>query len=47
MLYDVTSADTLVYAGAAVVVCAIALMSTWLPARAATKVDPAIALRAD
>ena len=47
MLYDVTSADTFVYVGAAVVVGAIALLSTWVPARAATKVDPAIALRAD
>ncbi|PYP66222.1 MAG: hypothetical protein DMD26_08545 [Gemmatimonadetes bacterium] len=47
MLYDVGAADATVYAGAALIVGVVALVSTWMPARAATKVDPAVALRAD
>ena len=47
MLYDVTTADVGIYAAAAGVVGVIALVSTWGPARAATRVDPAAALRAE
>src|SRR5205807_734828 len=47
MLYDVGAADATIYAGAALIVGVVALVSTWMPARAATKVDPAVALRAD
>jgi predicted permease len=47
MLYDVTTADVPIYVASAVVVALIALMSTWIPARAATRVDPAAALRAE
>ena len=47
MLYDVTAADGIVYMIAALVVGVIAIMSTLVPARAATKVDPAVALRAE
>lgn len=47
MLYDVGTADLTIYLGAAVVVGIVAMASTWLPARAATKVDPALALRAE
>ena len=46
--YDlILAADTLVYLGAVVVVGLIAMASTFIPARAATRVDPAIALRAE
>jgi putative ABC transport system permease protein len=47
MLYDVTTADVSVYAAAALIVAVVALLSTWMPAYAATKVDPAVALRAE
>jgi ABC-type antimicrobial peptide transport system permease subunit len=47
MLYDVAASDALVYASAAVVVAIVAITSSWLPARAATRVDPATALRAE
>ena len=45
MLYDTGPSDVTIYAGAAAVVAAIAIGSTWLPARAATRVDPATVLR--
>ena len=47
MLYDVAASDGLVFASAAVVVAVVAITSSWFPARAATRVDPAIALRAE
>jgi putative ABC transport system permease protein len=47
MLYDAGSADMLVYVGAAIVVAFVAIVATWIPARAATRVDPAVALRLD
>lgn len=47
MLYDVATADVTIYAASAVVVAVIAVVSTWAPARAATRVDPAAALRAE
>ena len=47
MLYDVGPADATVYGVAALIVGIVALASAWLPARAATRVDPALALRSD
>jgi len=47
MLYDVAASDTVVYVMAAVVVAMVAMVSSWAPARSATRVDPAIALRAE
>jgi putative ABC transport system permease protein len=47
MLYDVGASDAIVYVTAAAVVAVVAIISSWLPARAATRVDPAIALRAE
>ena len=44
-LYGVTPADTISYAGAAIVLAAAALVATWLPARRAMRVDPISALR--
>jgi putative ABC transport system permease protein len=47
MLYEVGTGDVMVYASAAIVVGVVALVSTWMPAWAATRVDPAVALRAE
>jgi putative ABC transport system permease protein len=47
MLYDVGSSDAVVYVTAAVIVAIVAVISSWVPARSATRVDPAIALRAE
>jgi putative ABC transport system permease protein len=47
LLYDVGASNTFVYVSAAVVVAIVAVVSSWAPARSATKVDPAIALRAE
>jgi ABC-type antimicrobial peptide transport system permease subunit len=45
MLYGVGASDATVYVGAALVVTMAAMVSTWIPARAATRVDPVLALR--
>jgi len=47
MLYEVGSGNLVIYAAAALIVGLIAIVSTWIPAYAATKVYPAIALRTD
>jgi ABC-type antimicrobial peptide transport system permease subunit len=47
LLYGVRPSDPLTYACVAVVLAAVAVGATILPARRATRVDPALALRAD
>jgi putative ABC transport system permease protein len=47
LLYDVTAADPLTYVIAAAALSVIALAASLIPARRATRIDPALALRAE
>ena len=45
LLYDVTATDPLTFAAAAAILVAISLVASWIPARAATRIEPIQALR--
>jgi putative ABC transport system permease protein len=47
MLFGVTVGDPLALGGAALLLVALALLASWLPARRAARIDPASALRAE
>ena len=46
-LYGLSPFDPISYAGVAAILVAAALAATWIPARRAARIDPAITLRAD
>jgi len=47
LLFQVETSDPATYAGVGVLLLVTALLSSWLPARRASKVDPVIAFRAE
>lgn len=47
LLYEVSPTDPLALAAAALVLAGAALVASWLPARAGTRVDPMITMRAE
>ena len=47
MLYGVQRWDPLTFAGTALLLGAVAIIATWLPARRATRVDPMVTLRTE
>jgi putative ABC transport system permease protein len=47
LLYEVSPTDPAVMTAAAAVLMAVTLAAVWLPARRATRVDPAVALRSE
>jgi ABC-type antimicrobial peptide transport system permease subunit len=46
-LYELSASDPFTLAASVLIIAAVTLFASWLPARRATKVDPMVALRCD
>jgi ABC-type antimicrobial peptide transport system permease subunit len=47
LTYETDPRDPLVFAGACLMLVGVAALASWLPARRASRVDPAVTLRAE
>jgi ABC-type lipoprotein release transport system permease subunit len=47
MLFHVSERDPLTFIVVPIVLVAVALMATWIPARRAARVDPMVTIRTD
>jgi predicted permease len=47
LLYEVSATDPMTFGGSAILLTAVSLLATWLPARRASRVEPTRALRAE
>jgi ABC-type antimicrobial peptide transport system permease subunit len=47
LLFDVSAADPATFVAAPIVLLAIAIVASYIPARRATRIDPIIALRGE
>jgi len=45
LLYKVSAADPITYAGISVLIVCVSLLASYIPARKASRVDPMVALR--